>query len=240
MSGTRRATGIIGIIGGMGPAATADLFEKIIRATPARSDQDHVRVLIDSNPQIPSRADFLRGEGPDPSPALAATARILELAGADLLLIACSTAHLFYQAVERAVAVPVLHMMHETARYAAKTHPAIRRVGILATPGTVRAGLYQRELAQVGLEALVPDPADQDELMAALTAIKAGETAGPKAVAARVAGALADRGAEALIAGCTELPLVLAQADVPVPLIDATQVLAEVAVRRATARDLPQ
>lgn len=226
---------IIGIIGGMGPAATADLFQKIIRATPARSDQEHLRVIIDSNPQIPDRAAFLRGEGPDPSPALVATARNLTGAGAGLLLIACNTAHLFHGAVQESVSVPVLHLMQETAASVATRFPRLRRIGLLATTGTVARRLYHRELERVGLQVLVPGEADQADLMAALLAVKGGELAGPHTVAARVAAALAARGAEALIAGCTELPLVLAQADVAVPLIDATQVLAEAAVRRASA-----
>jgi aspartate racemase len=228
MSHAARAA--VGILGGMGPAATADLFQKVIAATPARRDQDHLRILVDCHPQIPDRVTFLRGEGPDPTPALMETARNLERAGAGLIIIACNTAHLFYEAIQAAVAVPVLHMMRETA---ADLTGRFTTVGLVATTGTIQGGLYHRELERAGIGILTPSAADQAELMEALFAVKAGRIDAARPVVVRIARALAEQGAEAVIAGCTEVPLVLTQQDLSVPLADATQSLAKAAVRRA-------
>lgn len=229
----------IGILGGMGPEATADLFLKIIRSTPARTDQDHIRVVIDSNPAIPDRTAAILGSGPDPVPLLTRTARLLEQWGADLIVIPCNTAHYFYDEVQASVRVPVLHIMKETAAYLRERYPALRDVGLLATTGTVRTGLYQRFLAEHALNTLLPDDEGQQVVMDCIygeQGVKAGHT-GPEVTArlAGVAASLIARGAGAVIAGCTELPLVLREGDLPVPVIDPTRILAEAAVRAALA-----
>lgn len=229
----------IGILGGMGPEATADLFLKIIRSTPARTDQDHIRVVIDSNPAIPDRTAAILGSGPDPVPLLTRTARLLEQWGVDLIVIPCNTAHYFYDEVQASVRVPVLHIMKETAAHLRERYPALRDVGLLATTGTVRTGLYQRFLAEHALNTLLPDDEGQQVVMDCIygeQGVKAGHT-GPEVTArlAGVAASLIARGAGAVIAGCTELPLVLREGDLPVPVIDPTRILAEAAVRAALA-----
>ncbi|MEW8979581.1 MAG: amino acid racemase [Symbiobacterium sp.] len=227
----------IGILGGMGPEATADLFLKIIRATPARTDQEHIRVLIDNNPAIPDRTAAILGRGPDPVPLLTRTARLLEQWGADLIVIPCNTAHYFHDQVQASVHVPVLHIMKETAAFLRERYPGLSAVGVLATTGTVRTGLYQRFLGERGLHALVPDDEGQQEVMDCIYGehgVKAGHT-GPEVTErlVRVAQSLVARGAGAVIAGCTELPIVLHDGDLPVPVIDPTRILAEAAVRAA-------
>lgn len=225
----------IGIIGGMGPAAGADLFQKIIQATPATRDQEHLRVLVDSNPQIPDRIAFLQGEGPDPGPVIAATALNLERAGAGLLVIACNTAHLFHDQVAQAVSIPVLHMMQEMRAAMEREHPGIRRVGLLATASTIKLGLYHKELEQAGICVLTPEAAEQAAVAESLFWVKAGQLEEPRQIVRGAARRLISRGAEAIIAGCTEIPLVLSQTHLPVPYLDATEVLARAAVRRARA-----
>jgi aspartate racemase len=226
----------IGVLGGMGPWATLDFFGRLLRLTPAARDQDHLRILIDNNPAVPDRSAFLLGRGEDPTPWLVAGARGLAAAGADFLTIPCNTAHAFYPAIAGSVPIPVLHMMEEAAAAAARAHPQARRVGLLATAGTVRAGLYARAFARYGVEVVVPDAAAQAVTDALIAAIKAGPRPEHRGQAAALVQALAAQGAEAVVLGCTELPLVLA-ADVlaraPVPVLDATEALARRAVALA-------
>ena len=228
---------IVGILGGMGPLATADLYRKIILATPAARDQDHLHVVIDADPSVPDRTAALRGEAPDPTPWLLRGARRLEAADVAFIVVPCNTAHAFLPAVRPQVAVPILDMIAETAARVRADFPAARRVGVLATRGTVESGLYHRALAAEGLEALVPDAAAQDELVgAAIAAVKAGDTsAAVGALVVEAGRGLVAAGAEVLLAACTELPLVLTAANAPAPLLDPTQALAEAAVREALA-----
>ena len=132
---------IIGILGGMGPLATADLYTKIIRATPATRDQEHLHVIIDADPTVPDRSAFLRGLGPDPMPKLTAGAERLERIGAAFIAIPCNTAHAFLPALRGRVGIPILDMVAETAVRVRRDHPSARRVGILATQGTIESGL---------------------------------------------------------------------------------------------------
>lgn len=230
MSATRRT---MGVLGGMGPWATLDFFARVLRLTPASCDQDHVRVLIDNNPAVPDRTAFLLGHGEDPTPWLVAGARGLAAAGADFLVIPCNTAHAFYPAIAGSVAIPVLHIMEEAAAAAAQAYPRLRRVGLLATAGTVRAGLYARAFGRHGVETLVPSGPEQAATDALIAAIKAGPGPGHRAPAVDLVEALARRGAEVVVLGCTELPLVLQADAVAVPVLDATEVLARRAVALA-------
>ncbi len=134
----------IGILGGMGPLATADFYRKLILATPATRDQDHLPVVIDADPRVPDRTSALRGEGADPLPALVAGATRLRDAGATIGLIVCNTAHAFLPALRDHVALDFLDMIAETAARVATDYPEVRRVGLLATRGTIEARLYHR------------------------------------------------------------------------------------------------
>lgn len=230
----------IGILGGMGPEATVDLFAKIVRATPARVDQDHVRVVIDSNPKIPDRTAFLRGEGPDPVPAMQAGIDNLVRIGADMILIPCNTAHVYYERLQAATPVPILHIMREVARALTERGrqglPVPARVGLLATELTVESGLYHQALAEAGIEVIVPEPAVQELVTRAIfgpEGIKAGCYAPSRSRLLAAGNHLVERGAQALIAGCTELPIVLRPGDFPVPWIDPAEILARAALREA-------
>lgn len=233
---------IIGVLGGMGPEATADMFIKIIRATPAATDQEHVRVIIDSNADIPDRTAFIEGRGGNPIPLLVETAQNLVRAGAELIVIPCNTAHFFHEQVQEAVAVPVLHMMKEAARAARGLVGGVRsdgsrsvKVGILATSGTIKTGLYHRALESEGLEAIIPDSEEQRLIMAAIyvDGLKAQKHDRPRQILTQAAEGLIARGADLIITGCTEFPLVLKPGMVSRPIIDPTQTVAEAAVRMA-------
>lgn len=230
LSPKTRKKKVVGIIGGMGPEATADLFLKIIKSTKAGKDQDHLRVLIDSNPEIPDRTAYILGKGADPRPYLLATARNVEKMGASFLVIPCNTAHYFHKDIQDAVKIPVLHIMKEVAGILAGK---IRRAGVLASTGVLKTHLYEDFLREAGVETVVPEGADQDEVMDAIYSIKAGDLLRGKELAQRQGAMLVARGAQAVIAGCTEIPLVLKDGDLDAPVIDATRVLAESCVRVA-------
>lgn len=224
----------IGIIGGMGPLATADLFEKITLHTRASCDQEHLRVFIDSNTGIPDRtAAILRG-GADPVPALTASARGLARQGAELLLMPCNTAHYFYDAVQAAVSVPVLHMIRLTAR--ALDERGVKTAGLLATDGTVQTGIYQRCFEGAGIRLLTPDQAGQRAVMEMIyQGVKAGRRDYDASAARQAMEALLDRGAETLVLGCTEMPLAVKLYGIALPATDPTLELALAAIRQAGA-----
>lgn len=225
---------VIGILGGMGPEATIDLFRKIVESTPARSDQEHLRIIIDNNPKIPDRTAALLHGGEDPTPLLRATARNLERAGADLLVMPCNSAHLFYDRIAEAVSIPILHIADEAVEEALRRFPGIQAVGILATTATARLGLYHRRFEARGIRALSPSDADQEIVHGVIFSVKAGDKGA--AVRERIRGvaeSMAARGAQLLLTACTELPLILQDGDVSVPVLDPTLALARAAVRHA-------
>jgi aspartate racemase len=213
----------------MGPEATAELFFRIIRRTPARCDEDHLRVIIDSNPQIPDRSTAILDGGADPRPALCATARNLERAGADFIAIPCNTVHYYWGEIQRAVAIPVIDMIATVAACLRES-----RVGLLATESTVRTGLYQHACARQQTRLLMPDKRDQQALMDLIWSIKAGEH-DPGAIRnyVEIGRRLMARGAQALIVGCTELSLLPSLYVLDVPIYDALAALAEHCVELA-------
>ncbi|MDZ7708503.1 MAG: amino acid racemase [Trueperaceae bacterium] len=226
---------VVGVLGGMGPAATWDFCSRLTAATPATKDQDHLRVLVDADPSVPDRNAALEGRGPSPGPRLAAMARGLERAGAEVLCMPCNAAHAFADDVRDATVVPFVDMIEATVEATMKRVPDARRVGLLATTATLDAGLYERVFRERGVEVVIPAPAQRDEMMAAIYAVKTGEL-GPATRAAmrRAAQAAVAAGAEALVAACTEVPLALTQEDLEVPLVVSSEALAVVVVRIAT------
>lgn len=225
----RGAKASIGILGGMGPEATLELFRKIIELTPADKDQDHLRVIIDSNPAVPDRTAAILHRGESPLPSLQKTAQILEGAGADLITIPCNSAHYYLASIREAVKIPVLDMIEETASRIRE-----QRVGLLATDGTLSAGLYQKACTNRGIELLEPQKSNQKVVMQVIYRIKAGEKGiSLEQAITQVIENLKRRGAEAVIAGCTELSLILDEGDLDTPLYDALSILAQVAVQQA-------
>ena len=186
----------IGILGGMGPLATADLFQKIVSLTAASSDSEHIRVYIDSNASIPDRTAAILSGGEDPVPAMADALRHLELCGADCLVMPCNTAHYFLPRLAPLTKLPFLSMIEAAARACRERFPG-KAAAILATTGTLAAGLYQDALAAEGVPFLVPDEAERDALMELIyQGVKAGApTSRYRAAFLSVTEALAARGA---------------------------------------------
>lgn len=221
----------IGVLGGMGPDATLDFFARLLAADPGAKDQDRIRVLIDNNPGVPDRNEAIAGRGASPGPVLASMARGLELSGADFLVMPCNAAHAFANDIVAAVSVPFLSIIEETARETLRVVPGLTRVGVLAAAGSLDASLYPRALGAHGVEALEPVGESRTLFMELLYRIKRGDIGEQtRRAMAGLAGQLIDRGAQAVIAGCTEVPLVLDPADIDRPLVNSTAVLARAAV----------
>jgi aspartate racemase len=233
-------TKAIGILGGMGPEATLDCFGKIIKNTPATKDAGHLRVVMDSNPRIPDRIAAILGDGESPVPALIEGCRGLEKAGADFIIIPCVTVHYFLPQIQAGSPLPILSIIDAVAEAIQADFPATNTVGLLATVATVESGLFQKRLTGDKIHTLAPETAQQAKIVAAIKDIKdtrpsrtQSEITSDLIAAAR---SLIDRkphGADAIIAGCTEIPLALAQEHLPVPYFDSLTILARAAIRFA-------
>lgn len=210
---------VLGVLGGMGPAATLDFLAKLQTATPVKREQDHLRVLVDINPHVPDR----NAGASDPGPVLAAMAAGLRDGGAQVLAIACNTAHTYAEAV-RSSGLPLVDML-ETAGLAAQARGA-NVVGVLGT--SLALSLYRDRFSPMGLEVVALDDHEQVEFMALLYRIKQGHLgADARETMAALAHRLIGKGAQSVVAGCTEVPLVLSAADLSVPFLDATEELAQ-------------
>lgn len=220
----------IGIIGGMGPLATVDLMSKIISFTDAKEDQDHIHVIADNYPQIPDRTAAITGYGDDPTSCMVESAQRLEQAGAHILIMACNTAHYFFNAVNDSVQIPVVHMPRETIRFVKKEQ--LSNVGLLATDGTIITNVYQQYCQKHRINMITPDARLQRKVMDGIYAIKAGLIDEGHLFIENVAKSLESRGAEAIIAGCTEVPIVLSQVS-EFRVIDPTEIAAKQLIKLA-------
>jgi len=214
---------VLGVLGGMGPAATVAFLARVQALTPAQGDADHIRVVMDMNPQVPDR----NTRPGDAEAELGAMARRLKAAGAEVLAMPCNTAHAQKPGIV-AAGLPFIDMIAETTAAVRATGAKI--VGILATPGG--EALYVSALTEAGLTPVVLRGEDRAAFMACVYGVKRGDVGvDNRAAMARLGQALVVAGADALIAGCTEVPLLLDAADVSVPLADSAEVLAEACVR---------
>ncbi|MES2834663.1 MAG: amino acid racemase [Pseudomonadota bacterium] len=214
---------VLGVIGGMGPAATVAFLARVQALTPAEGDADHIRILVDINPQVPDR-----NRAPEAATkVLGDMAMALVQAGAQVLAMPCNTAHAQAAGI-RSLRTPFIDMIAETTAAAVAT--GAKKIGVLATPGG--EALYTSALAGKGAKIVRLTGADRDAFMGCIYAVKRGDVGkGPRAEMKRLAAKLISGGAQAVIAGCTEVPLLLDTADVSVPLIDSAEVLAEACVK---------
>jgi aspartate racemase len=227
----------IGILGGMGPEATLDCFAKIIKNTPARTDQEHLRVVIDSNPKVPDRTAAITGKGQSPVPILVAGCRALQQAGADFIIIPCVSAHFFLEEVCQQIKLPILSIFDVVAETLISGHPNIKTVGLMATTGTIKGDLFQKRLGADNIKTIVPAESQQAKVMAAIYDIKNSQPARSRTQITSdliaTAKNLISNGARGIIAGCTEIPLALKQEHLSVPYFDALTILARAAIRKA-------
>jgi aspartate racemase len=227
----------IGILGGMGPEATVRLMGLIVSLTKAEKDQEHLPVIVSNNPEIPCRTGAILDGGSSPLPFLIEDALMLQNAGVDLIVMPCVTAHYFYNGIIERIETEfpsLLELLLDHVRFELK---GIRTVGLLATDGTVRSGLFQRQFSPHGVSIAVPSEDQQALLMNALSGpngVKAGFKEQPKrALLGVLQNLITSDKPDAVIAGCTEIPLVLEQADIDIPFIDPLRILAEQTIIRA-------
>jgi len=228
----RRQT--VGVIGGMGPQATAEFYRRIVAMTPARGDHEHLHVLIDSDPSVPSRQDALSGHGESPLHQLVIVARRLESAGATCLAMPCNTAHAWYDDLQDAVSIPIIDMIRETVHVVEHTPSRPRALGVLATNGALQAELYEKAFGDGGPRLCLPDAEQGQAIMDAIAGVKAGSMIGRRQVAS-VARTLLERGADAILVGCTEVSLLIRPDDVEAEVIDSMSVLARATVSHVLA-----
>jgi aspartate racemase len=220
---------VIGVLGGMGPLATADFYEKLIAQTPATRDQEHIPVVIYAVPQVPDRTVALLDGGASPLPALLAGVRTLVGAGARTIAIPCHTAHAWYDDLAAASPVPIIHIADAAAAAAMRLAGRGARLGLIATAGTLAAGFYPRRLAAHGFECAAPTEAEmRDFVTPGIGKVKAGAVEDGGRMVERVVTALLERGAGAVVLACTETPVALdrIQSGVRARCVDATAALA--------------
>ena len=222
----------LGIIGGMGPLATAELFYHIISLTDTDSDTGHIHILINNNPKIPDRTKAIL-EGHDlPYPSILETAQTLERMGADILLLPCNTSHVYYERLCGQLKVPVINMIEEAAKHICELD--LKKVGLLATTGTIKAGLYEKELEKCGIATLLPTERGQAEVMSIIyNGVKAGAQQYDTAALCHELREMMNKGAQSFILGCTELPVAFVKYGVNFPFIDPGQLLAKAAIIKA-------
>jgi len=224
----------VGVLGGMGPDATIDFMSKVIALTTAETDQDHIRMIVDHNPKVPNRQAAILHGGADPGVELAAMATRLANAGADFLVMPCNSAHAFLEPVRRATTIPFVSIVDLSIREAGLIRPDARAIGVLATDGLLATDIYQRALREAGYSSVLPEPEDLVRLMTLIRRVKAGDKSREVAdEMGMLAELLASAGAEVIIAGCTEIPLVLDAAKLTVPVVASTDVLARKTVALA-------
>lgn len=221
----------VGIIGGMGPEATADLFEKIIYFTDANSDQEHIHLVIDNNTSIKDRSYYILNKKNSPEEELIKTAQNLEKYGVDLIAMPCNTAHYFYEKIQLSINIPLINMIKETAIYLKENRENLDFI-LLSTEGTYESNIYKREFEKAGLDITYPKkdykvvimdaiykfkkskPIDIDKFIDALDKIKMGKSS-------------------VFILGCTELPLIFKKYSIKDDYIDNTEILAKSIIKKA-------
>jgi len=219
----------------MGPDATVDFMAKVIALSDSGRDQDHVHMLVDQNPTVPNRQVAINSGEDTVSPALTEMALRLESAGADFLVMVCNTAHVFIEDARGATSIPFVSIIDESVSEIDRVCPAAEKIGVMATDGCIDTNIYQGAILASGRSAVVPDAENMEKLMSLISAIKAGDQGEKiKDGMESVARSLVDAGANVLIAGCTEIPIVFEGDDFDVPVVASTNVLAQRTVEFAT------
>ena len=222
----------IGIIGGMGPLATIDLYEKITINTRAEKDQDHIHIIIDSYPQIEDRTAYILHGGKNPKDKLIESAKRLESAGADALIMPCNTAHFFAKNIEKEVNIPLIHIVKSTAEAIKNKYPKANNIGLIATTGTLKSGVYADILKDYGYNIIELNEIIENNIMDCIyKGVKAGKTEEYVPLFQKCVDEITDMGADVLIAGCTEIPILVPYVKAKVPFVDATLELALAAIK---------
>ena len=221
---------ILGIIGGMGPMATVDLFAKIVSFTDAHKDSEHIHILIDNYPQIPDRTTAIQIGSNLPAKYLIESAERLERQGADFIIIPCNTSHYFLNEVKAAIKIPIINMIEETAK--ALANDGVKSVGIMATDGILYTHMYEKYLELYNIKAVIPSNEIQKEIMSIIyDEVKAGKKAHPERITSWLDN-MTESGVDGFILGCTELPIAFSKFT-KYKFYDCTEILAKSAIKYA-------
>ena len=224
----------IGVMGGMGPDATIDFFRKLVDKTNAAIDQEHLHIIINNNPKVPDRQKSIAGSGPSSIPELQKTAKALEQAGADFLVMTCNTAHYYADEIIKAVSIPFVSILDASVKASLKRKPELKRIGILAANGTINAKVYEKHFNKAGVDCIKPGKKDQARVMDIIYRVKAKQVDTKlRQEIIELANILIDNGAEMILGGCTEIPLILQEKDITVPLINSTDALVDASLEYA-------
>jgi aspartate racemase len=229
-------TQIIGVLGGMGPEATLLFFKKILANTNAAKDQDHARLVIFNDPQIPERLPAIEGQGESPLPMMIKGLLSLKSAEANFAVIPCVTAHYFLPQLKEKRILPIISIIEATISYIKENYAFINCVGLMAALGTIKTGLFQRELAKKKISTLISEESDLQKVQNNIFAIKntaSGNRKRIKRELTKIGQKLIKKGAQGIIIGCTELPIVLTPDCFDVPTFDVLDILARAALQKA-------
>jgi len=228
---------LIGILGGMGPEATNDLYKKIIKNTDAKKDQDHIHVFIDSNTSIPDRSAYINGNGEDPRPEMIKSLLRLEVAGAKYVAIPCNTAHYFYDDLKKCTNINIINMIAETAKTIRSEYPDCFKLLLLATTGTYNSGIYKKVFEVHGLEIIEPSNLDKEIVMKWIYDYKSGKSSVKKEEFEKLIEVYSYEKTEMsvssgplqmpVILGCTEIPLIAELINAKGNFVDPTMILAK-------------
>ncbi len=224
----------IGVIGGMGPDATIDFFSKVVAKTKATTDQEHLHIIINNNPKVPDRQKSIAGSGTSSIPELQKSAIALEKAGADFLVMTCNTAHYYVNEIIKVINIPFISILDASVDASLKRNPKLKRIGLLAANGTINAKVYENHYKMAGVSSIVPNEEEQARVMDIIYQVKAKQvTPELKQEIKLLANQLIERGAEMILGGCTEIPLILEDGDISVPLINSTDALVDASISYA-------
>jgi len=224
---------IIGVIGGMGPEATLDLFYKIIKNTKAKKDQDHIHLIIDNYPQIPDRTSYILGNGENPLPYILKSAKMLESLGADAICMPCNTSHVFEEEIKKTVKVPFISIIKSVIDELKENYSNLKKVGLIATKGTLVTKIYEKRLKNEGFIFLDIKDELEERIMEIIYSVKSGVVEENKEKLTSVINDFIKMGVDVIIAGCTEIPLILPFIDNKIPIIDSTLSLAKKVIKFA-------
>ncbi|ENL8514066.1 aspartate/glutamate racemase family protein [Providencia rettgeri] len=221
---------ILGMLGGMGPGATADAFIKLINNTHASKDQEHIPIIIVSLPDIPDRTENIIYNGPSPLPAMIHSLKILESAGVSCIIMPCNTAHYWYEDLKKEININFISIIDAACKKIIEDN--VKKVALLATTATIHTKLYQEKLNVNNIECIVPDEVNQYKIMQSIILYKSGDLAKARELLYPYISQLKSRGIDKFVMGCTEIPLILDELSKnnPEDFIDATEALIKEAI----------
>ncbi len=224
---------VVGVLGGMGPQATVDFFNKVVNMSSAKSDQEHIHLIIDNNPQLPDRTSYILGKGKNPLQQLVASALKLQMLGSDFLVMPCNTAHFFYDDIAQMIDIPLMNMIEAVAEEIKTKYGSGALSGLLGTIGTYRGGKYASIFKRHNLHLILPEEKESEIVNQLIYKIKQGSKDTNLDELVSLITKMKSEGAAAVILGCTELPLIMQKLPGGIDYVDTTYVLARRTVQMA-------